>query len=147
MWRKVQTTGLVKCWYDEQFRITLRTIQAPAFIPVSDVSDGFMYIKSSSPTSFERILSYFESNYIGRVKSWKKCKPRFAVELLNLFDRVKENLPRTNNIVESWHASVKYDAKQNMTVGKVVELFHLDQSYMELNLLNIFQGKIKKRSS
>ena len=50
-----------------------------------------------------------------------RIRPRFLKELWNVFDRLNENLPRTNNDVESWHSRIKPDTRQNLTVGKVVE--------------------------
>ncbi|CAF1118057.1 unnamed protein product, partial [Brachionus calyciflorus] len=72
--------------------------------------------------------------------------PRFDIELWNLFDRVKKDIPRTNNDVESWHSRIKFDARQNLTVAKVVELFRLEQNYTETNLVNLFNGDVLKKN-
>ena len=87
-------------------------------------------------------MNYFEKNYIGRAGG----KPRFEMELWNLFERVKNNITRTNNDVESWHSRLKYDARQNLTVAKVVELFRLEQSYMESSLVSLFNGDVIKKT-
>ena len=80
------------------------------------------------------ILNFFENKYIGRIKSIKslcvRSKPRFGIDLWNVHDRVKKNLPRTNNEVESWHSRIKPDAKQNLSEAKEVELFRQEQSLM-----------------
>ncbi|CAF0828461.1 unnamed protein product [Brachionus calyciflorus] len=142
LWRQVQTRGLVKNWYEENFRLSFKRIQALAFIPLKDVYEGFEYVKSISPQNLNPIISYFESNYVGRLKMGNRISPRFPKELWNVFDRVNENLPRTNNDVESWHSRIKPDTRQNLTVGK---LFPQEQSFMESNLVSIFQGSKNKK--
>ncbi|RMZ96587.1 hypothetical protein BpHYR1_017597 [Brachionus plicatilis] len=142
IWRKIQKTGLVKNWFDDKFRLSFRRLQALVFIPISDVHLALDYIKQNSSNSFSTILDYFEKNYIGRAGG----KPRFEMELWNLFERVKNNIPRTNNDVESWHSRLKYDARQNLTVAKVVELFRLEQSYMESGLVSLFNGDVIKKT-
>ena len=146
LWRRVQSSGQVKRWFDENFRVSFRRLQALAFIPVCDIIEGFEYIKQTAPCSFSNILHYFENNYIGHVKNGVRGKPRFDIELWNLFDRVKKDIPRTNNDVESWHSRIKFDARQNLTVAKVVELFRLEQNYTETNLVNLFNGDVLKKN-
>jgi hypothetical protein len=147
IWRRIQTTGLVKKWFDEDFRLSFRRLQALAFIPICDIPEAFNYIKQNAPSSFNSILIYFENNYIGKFKGCLHCKPRYELQLWNLFDRVKLGLARTNNDVESWHSRIKYDARQNLTVAKVVEFFRLEQSYMETNLVGLFNGEILKKTN
>ncbi|CAF1092417.1 unnamed protein product [Brachionus calyciflorus] len=80
-----------------------------------------------------------------RIKQGERCKPRFDIALWNVNERFNLNLPRTNNDVESWHSRIKPDARQNLTVGKVIELFRQEQSYMESNLVQLFKGTVLKK--
>ncbi|CAF1060993.1 unnamed protein product [Brachionus calyciflorus] len=146
LWRRVQSSGQVKRWFDENFRVSFRRLQALAFIPVCDIIEGFEYIKQTAPCCFSNILNYFENNYIGHVKNGVRGKPRFDIELWNLFDRVKKDIPRTNNDVENWHSRIKFDARQNLTVSKVVELFRLEQNFTETNLVNLFNEDVLKKN-
>jgi hypothetical protein len=43
-WRRVQINGLVKAWYEDDFRLSFKKIQALAFLPVHDVIEGFEII-------------------------------------------------------------------------------------------------------
>jgi hypothetical protein len=43
-WRRVQINGLVKAWYEDDFRLSFKKIQALAFLPVHDVVEGFEII-------------------------------------------------------------------------------------------------------
>ncbi|RNA17436.1 hypothetical protein BpHYR1_035431 [Brachionus plicatilis] len=53
----------------------------------------------------------------------------------------KKNLERTNNNVESWHSRIKPDGRNNLTINKVVELFRLEKSYMEADLIQVLSGE------
>ncbi|CAF0844492.1 unnamed protein product [Brachionus calyciflorus] len=68
-------------------------------------------------------------------------------ETWNVYERVKLNLPRTNNNVESWHSRIKPDARKNLTISKVVELFRLEQSNMEADLIKLLKGEILAKQS
>ncbi|RNA28189.1 MULE transposase domain [Brachionus plicatilis] len=72
-------------------------------------------LREKSASSF---LQYVENNYVGT----NSKKPRFSLDLWNLHERVKRDLPRTNNNVESWHSRIKPDARKNLTVAKEIIL-------------------------
>ncbi|CAF0740712.1 unnamed protein product [Brachionus calyciflorus] len=147
LYRRVQKKDLIKKWNtDPALRKSFRRLQALAFIPPSDVEKALSLIKQDSPSYFLKILNYFENNYIGRIKDGNRCKPRYLIEVWNLYERIKLDLPRTNNSVESWHSRLKPDVRQNLSVAKVVELFRLEQDYMEADLIKLFKGEtISKR--
>ena len=104
-------------------------------------------LQSSSPTSFQSILSYVERNYIGCLKnnSNDRKAARFPIELWNVNQRVKDKKSRTTNKVEAWHGTVTPDARQNLTVNKTVELFRLEQNNMEANLVKLLKGETLAR--
>ncbi|CAF0995330.1 unnamed protein product, partial [Brachionus calyciflorus] len=131
VWRRIQTTGLVKSWFDENFRLSFRRLQALSFIPEADISKALDIIRKNSPNDFLSILNYFENNYIGS----KEKSPRYHPNLWNLFERVKNDMALANNDVESCYSRLKYDARQNLTVAK------LEQSYMETTFINLFNGE------
>ena len=70
---------------------------------------------------------------------------RFPIKLWNLFERVKQNLPRTNNSVESWHGTITEENQSHLTVNKCIDLFKLEQSNTENWLANLESGLIVKR--
>lgn len=146
LYRHIQTKKLLKEWnLDPKLRQNFRRLQALAFIPINDVILGFEFIKSQAPKYLEGLLAYFECNYIGRKKKGIRINPRFPMDLWNVNDRIKLDLPRTNNNVESWHSRLKPDVRQNLCVAKVVELFRQEQNYMESDLVRLFKGEILSR--
>ncbi|RNA37214.1 hypothetical protein BpHYR1_043569 [Brachionus plicatilis] len=71
----------------------------------------------------------------------ERHEPRFSTSLWSLFDRIKLNLPRTNNHVESWHRHIQLDTIKHLTVPKVVELFRREQNKVYSDKLRIKNGE------
>ncbi|RNA35807.1 hypothetical protein BpHYR1_001897 [Brachionus plicatilis] len=112
-------------------------LQALAFLSIQDVTDGFKLLIHNCPEKLTDLLTYVVNTYIG-----KENKPaRFPVAMWNLHERVKLNLPRTNNNVESWHSRIKPDARNNMSLVKIIELLMLEQSNMESNYAKVSTGE------
>jgi hypothetical protein len=50
------------------------------------------------------LILCFEDNFIGRTMTRSRRKnPRFDISMWNSFERVNQDLPRTNNAIEGWH--------------------------------------------
>jgi len=50
------------------------------------------------------LILYFEDNFIGRTMTRNRRKtPRYDITMWNCFERINEDLPRTNNAIEGWH--------------------------------------------
>ena len=123
MFRRIQTHGRIKAWYSEGFRSAYHKIQALAFMPVNNVITAFKHIKAYFPHSFYFICDYFENNYIGvylnndyiaklliniikvllkgkfdEDKEMRKIL-LFPKEVWNVHERIKDDLPHTNNNV------------------------------------------------
>ena len=125
--------------------MAFKKLQALAFVPIRDVIKSFELLENSSPKTFKPMLKYFLNNYIGKFKKnsmTSRVEPRFPICIWNLHDRVKKNLPRTNNNVESWHGKVTQDTKKNLTVNKAIELFRKEQGLMECNYVKLVNGEV-----
>ena len=111
----------------------------------ANVIEAFEYVTLTSPSSFIKVLRYFERTYVGKMKTHKKTqnkkqtsnntlarvKPRFPIEFWSVYERVLKNQPRTNNHVETWHSAIKGDVRKNMNLFKVLELLQNEQSNTE----------------
>lgn len=93
-------------------------MQSIAYLPEEDIEKGFKYLVKKSPPEFEPITQYFLENYVGT----KSKKARFPIPTWNLNKRVMNNLPRTNNSVESWHNVIQDKHKQHLSVSKLCNL-------------------------
>ena len=120
-------------------------MQALAFVPTQDVIKGFELLKQSAPKTFAHMLDYLEANYIGKFKKnsiTTRSDARFPISTWNLHERIKRDLPRTNNNVEAWHSRINQDTKKNLTVNKTIEIFRKEQSLMENNYARLINGEI-----
>ena len=107
-------------------------------------------MQNQSCPSFKPILTYFENNYIGKLKSnsiTARKEPRFPIEHWNLYERVKRDLPRTTNNMENWHGKVTMDEKKHLTVNKTVELCRKEQGQMEANYVKLNKGELLRVQS
>lgn len=149
LFRNVQTKGLSEHFNNnKQFRDSFHFLQALAFVPPSFVVDAFAFIKQQCPAPFKLMCSYFEQFYIGRLKRDSKTfrdVPWFPIELWNVYDRVLQNLPRTNNSIESWHHIIANDQKKHLSFEKIIELFRIEQKNTELVYSNLSTGGEHKR--
>ena len=85
----------------EAFASCFKQCQALAFIPESEVQAGLDEIKATAPASFTPMIAYIQKTYI------KPSKPaRFPVHTWSVYQRIPDDLPATNNPVESWHSSL-----------------------------------------
>ncbi|CAF0921674.1 unnamed protein product [Brachionus calyciflorus] len=71
----------------------------------------------------------------------QRVPPRFGPNLWCLFERVKLNLPRTNNHVESWHRQIQMDTRKDLTVLKIIVLFLREQNKVDGDKLRIKNGE------
>ncbi|CAF1691384.1 unnamed protein product, partial [Adineta ricciae] len=64
------------------------------------------------------------------------------IELWNVYDRVSENLPRTNNSIEGWHnAFAQRVSIAHPTINKLTDKIRTEQSKFELDIALIRLGQ------
>ena len=103
-------------------------------------------MKEIAEIEFEPILVYFEDNYIGKpINETTRKAPLFPIELWNVNKRVIEDLPRTNNPIESWHKQFEMDCKKHPSFNKLVEQFRLEQNNTEVLHAQIEAGDVYER--
>ncbi|KII65317.1 hypothetical protein RF11_02737 [Thelohanellus kitauei] len=109
IWRKIQSFGLATAYTSEETtRNYLKLIPSLAFCPESHVITYFEHTEDhfnqeNVIEEFRPLLNYFEDNYIGRFGRLSRADPIFPISYWNQYNRVIENLPRTNNNLEGWH--------------------------------------------
>ncbi|XP_029650233.1 uncharacterized protein LOC115223666 [Octopus sinensis] len=100
---------------DAEFNNKIKCFTALAFLPVSDVIDGFLEMTDDDNLPQE-FVSYFETHYIGRERGQgkrRRMKSTFPIELWNVFERTQNNMMRTSNSVEGFN-SVMQSSITNM---------------------------------
>ena len=108
---------------DPDVRRQLKNIACLSFVPESHMVEEFEKIEEESSESIggqcgpcfvlkilifliisSEFIEYFEDNYIGRRGRYNRGRsPLFPIAFWNCFDRLDQQLPRTNNPQEGWH--------------------------------------------
>jgi hypothetical protein len=111
LWANFQKKGLQQM-YDKKIENsvfkTFSYLKCLAFVPVDDVIKAFTCIKELADNQLDDFMNYFENTYIGKKKnaeSTKRQVPMFPIRLWNVYDRVLNDEPRTNNGIEAWHSA------------------------------------------
>ncbi|CAF1484248.1 unnamed protein product [Adineta steineri] len=86
---------------NENNRRTMKNLTALAFVPPNNVIEEFARIKENASDILDDLILYFEDNFIGRIMTRNRRKnPGYNVNMWNCFERINEDLPRTNNAIE-----------------------------------------------
>ncbi|XP_076471818.1 uncharacterized protein LOC143301423 [Babylonia areolata] len=137
LWRNLQSLGLQDWYLEPENSLLVKTIQALAFVPPDDVIEAFQQLMDSLDADTDETLSdflaYFESTWLGIVQRGRRRRPKFDVAMWNVYNRVGDNLPRTNNSVEGWHRA--FDQRMSVThptLGRLVSKLRKEQASTEL---------------
>ncbi|KAK0414744.1 hypothetical protein QR680_011596 [Steinernema hermaphroditum] len=131
IWRKLQNLQLASRYLAEtHYNHRISMFIALAFCDASDVRQRFDILSNDFLRSYgdsqehRSFLEYMETTWIGRTLRI----PLFPPEMWNCKDVTEQNLPRTNNSVESWHNAFKQAlGSQHPNIFKVIEALKLEQ--------------------
>ena len=86
----------------------MRMISALAFCPKNKVTAAFETLSEIILEEAIPIMDYFEDTYIG--KPHRRCRRShiFDIDIWNMYSRVLDDLPKSNNSVEGWHHSFQF---------------------------------------
>lgn len=142
LWRKVQQCGLTEEYQNnENVRQHTKMLLSLSFVPVDDVIMAFEELAENCPNSLDPIINYWEDNYIGRIRRNRRASPRFAIAIWNVYSRVENGLPRTNNSVEGWHRAFQQTLNcHHPSVYKLIEQFRKEQDHVEIQLTRLAAG-------
>ncbi len=103
-------------------------------------------LKNEASDQFKVILSYFEEFYIGLpMNETTRELPLYPIELWNVNKRLHNDLPRTNNNIESWHKAFELDCKKHPTINKIIEQFRLEQQNTTILYHQLVSGDLYSR--
>ena len=121
-WRHIQNLGLVNPYKDsEEVRHFCTKLDALAFLPPADVSEGMAHLRDRVPdVHLEPLVEYFDRTYVtgshrpvqrrpnlpgGPVPPLllRHIPPTFSAEIWNVLDATLTDGPRTNNLCEAWN--------------------------------------------
>ncbi|XP_068232264.1 uncharacterized protein [Palaemon carinicauda] len=110
LYRKIVELGFKQEYHNNnEFSLKMRHFSALAFVPTQDVIWVFEELSDDDAIPQE-FLAYFESTYIGIERGTRNNRRRvtgtFPLCFWNVYSRVVNSLPRTNNNVEAFHNSL-----------------------------------------
>lgn len=134
MWKRVQQHGLVPHFNSsggalyEQYKM----IQALAFLPPTAIPKGFEMLTKKLPEILSPIITYLEEYYVlGRKKPGRRAvrtQPLYPPSLWSVHRNVLEGVPRTTNLVESWHSRfARIVGAHHVGIFRIIEELRLEQ--------------------
>ncbi|CAF3065059.1 unnamed protein product, partial [Rotaria sp. Silwood2] len=114
IWRHIQENGLsTKYDDDDNFRLNVRKLLSLPFVPASEVIETFELIADEFDDEADTLVEYYEKTWIGEKKKQGagRKKPKFNNELWHVYERVINDLPRSNNSVINANKSRKNHRK------------------------------------
>ena len=149
VYRKIQSEGLTTIYQeDREFFLKLKMLPSLAFVPEQDVVDCFNILMADFPESALGVATYFEDNYIGKILPNNSRRiPPFPIRIWNMYERVRQQLPRTNNVVEGWHNAFNSNVGcSHPSVSKLFKFLQREQSLQEAKLIKWESGERIVRS-
>ena len=143
IYRKVQGEGLQQIYSnDEEFALKARMFAALAFVPADNVIEAFEQLAADLPDELIPIADYFEDTYLGSVRRGQRRPPRFEPTMWSVYDRVNEDLPRTNNAVEGWHSAFAANAGgHHINFWRFLEVLKREEALASVIFAHVLQGR------
>lgn len=117
-------------------------IPALAFVPQHDVINAFEILQEHLPSEADPIIDYFEDVYVGRVRRNRRGSPSFPISMWNMYDRVLEDLPRTNNSLEGWHNRLQSNISAcHPNIWKFLQVLKKEQALNEVIINQMLAGQ------
>ena len=119
-------------------------IPALSFVPVHDVILAFDELCNHCGIDEQPVLDYFETNYIGELRRGRRLLPIFPHRLLNMHNRVLNELPRTNNNLEGQHTLFSTMFKQtHPSIWEFIDTIKLGASHIRMMSMLVSQHLCK----
>lgn len=144
VYRRVQAEGLQQQYNagEDEIDIHSRMLMALAFLPKEEVADGFVELQEAFPESMKPVLSYFESNYIGKsVRNGRRRQALFPIETWNVCGRTHEGLPRTNNAAEGSHTRLASNITcHHPDLWKLIQSLVREEALSKMRIIQAMTG-------
>ena len=140
LWRKIQKSQLVTFYREnEHARLMCKMLLALSYVPERDVQFVFEVLIEDFPDELKPIANYWEQNYVGR--RLHDITPRFRIDFWNMHDRIKTDLPKSNNSLEAWHKSFeKMLDCHHPNIARLIVAMKKEQNFGELYISRYRMG-------
>lgn len=128
-----------------EFAIDIRLLGSLAFVPLRDLYAVFdevvAYLQAKYGNKVVEYIGYFQSTYIGNVVGANRAAPLFSPEFWNLFQRVLDNDPLTNNAVEGHNNALRLSSPgHHLTIQRFLKLMMKDITSTKLAINEYLGG-------
>ena len=111
-------------------------------MPENDVEGAFNQVAIQVDPALAPVLDYFEDTYIGTVRRGQRRPARFPYSMWGMYDRVQDDLPRTNNSIEGWHTSFATNVgSHHANIWKFIDVLKREEDVSQVTLTHIQQGR------
>ncbi|CAF4598316.1 unnamed protein product, partial [Rotaria sp. Silwood1] len=147
LWRQIQTLGLQQLFVENNdVRHFLKKFGCLALIPEQFVIAEFEKLQTDSPDSINDFIDYYEDNYIGRpIRNNRRRTPRFSISMWNIYARLDQQLPRTNNSSEGWHRAIQYSVRSHPSIYESIKDLKTEQHATLIMAEQLRSGSMKLR--
>ncbi|CAF3455161.1 unnamed protein product [Rotaria sp. Silwood1] len=147
LWRQIQTLGLQQLFVENNdVRHLLKKFGCLALIPEQFVIAEFEKLQTDSPDSINDFIDYYEDNYIGRpIRNNRRRTPRFSISMWNIYARLDQQLPRTNNSSEGWHRAIQYSVRSHPSIYESIKDLKTEQHATLIMAEQLRSGSMKLR--
>ena len=152
VWRKVQNENLTeKYLQDPEFALRVRKFLALAFVPPRQVHRffGLLLVDENARGDgyLNEFIRYFQGTWIGyQAPNGFETEARFPYHTWNMYERVKEGLPRTNNAIEGWHCGFALNIQNHPNLETLVDKYHTEQNRNRLRRTQQDMGRVSART-
>lgn len=148
IYRRIKMYGLAPRYgNDVVFALQMRELLALAYLPAHEIEASFFAIKITYPDEVKPLLEWFESTYVlGRKRRHSqvtRSDALFPTKMWSVYDSVTENIPRTQNVVESWHNRWWHLVGENPCVYALIQSFREKRNKVRCKSQPVLAGIIK----
>ena len=145
IFRAIQNIGLKRKYEtDTDFALRMRMLPALAFVPVGTVVEAFELLcdNNTFPHEAQEVVDYFEDTWIGRPnRRSARRPPLFSHDMWNMYSRVLDDLPKTNNSVEAWHRGFETEVgAHHPNIWRFIKCLQKEQSFNEVRIEQYVAG-------
>ncbi|KAK4879731.1 hypothetical protein RN001_007877 [Aquatica leii] len=129
---------------DANFAIEARMITSLAFVPIDDLDTAIDELANVLPLELQPILQWFEDAYVGRPnRRGNGRRPAiFPPEVWSVYDRVLNDVDRTNNHAEAAHRRLCTELSMtHPTIWKFIDVLKTIQSGRDVYLEQLIAGR------
>ena len=150
-WRRIQNDKLSEKYKDDPaFAIRVRRFLALAFVPPNELHHYMQLLLVDEISRPDGLLvdfmTYFQKTYVGQLINGVEIPGTFPYQMWNMYQRVKDRLPRTNNSLEGWHNAFARDLPLHPPIPTLAKKYQTEQHKKAMNRRHHVEGRTRPKA-